>query len=207
MKTAPCRHHCSSFPATKERRSRVRDRSLHVHVCPCRSTDSSPGRMRDRATGSATAGTACTSRGGGPRTTARPRGYPGQPRWVSNAPLMPTGIWSLQAIRPTTRHYELLRPLWGYGPDAPWSSRPRARGARVVGPGPCVENARLSRMNGYGSQCRTRATALRTIQMTTTMLWPTMYCGVPKNRAAASAARPKRSRPKGLWRSSTTAQS
>src|SRR3954465_6159540 len=54
-------------------------------------------------------------------------------------------------------------------------------------------------MNGYGSQCRTTATAFSRIQTMTTIVWPTMYCGVPKKRAARSAPRPKASPPKAPW--------
>jgi hypothetical protein len=46
-------------------------------TCPCRSTDSLAGPMRDRATGSAPAGTACTSGPGGCRR--RPQGNLGPP--------------------------------------------------------------------------------------------------------------------------------
>jgi hypothetical protein len=59
-----------------------------------------------------------------------------------------------------------------------------------------VEKARLRRMNGYGSQRRLTAMALAAIHSTTTIVCPTMYCGVPKKRAAASAPRPKASSPK-----------
>src|SRR5437879_5100159 len=60
-------------------------------------------------------------------------------------------------------------------------------------------------MNGYGSQCATIAIELSAIQTATTSDWPTMYCGVPKNRAALSARRPKASRPKAPWCSSPIA--
>src|SRR5262245_26450653 len=60
----------------------------------------------------------------------------------------------------------------------------------------CVENARFKRMNGYGSQCRTTAMELTMIHTTTTIDWPMMYCGVPKNRATFSETRPKVSSPK-----------
>ena len=50
-----------------------------------------------------------------------------------------------------------------------------------------VEKARFRRMNGYGSQWRMTAIELRMIQNTTMTVWPTMYCGVPKKRAARSA--------------------
>src|SRR6185437_6874219 len=53
-------------------------------------------------------------------------------------------------------------------------------------------------MNGYGSQRSPTATALSAIQTMTMMVWPRMYCGVPKKRAAASARRPKASSPKAL---------
>ena len=42
-------------------------------------------------------------------------------------------------------------------------------------------------MNGYGSQASAIPTALSAIQMMTTIVWPAMYWGVPKNRAAFSA--------------------
>jgi hypothetical protein len=35
--------------------------------------------------------------------------------------------------------------------------------------------------------------ALSPIQRMTTIVWPTMYCGVPQKRAACSAPRPKAS--------------
>src|SRR6476646_7072490 len=35
--------------------------------------------------------------------------------------------------------------------------------------------------------------------MTTTIVWPRMYCGVPKKRAACSARRPKASVPNVPW--------
>src|SRR4051812_45375201 len=57
-------------------------------------------------------------------------------------------------------------------------------------------------MNGYGSHWSETATALSVIQMITMIVWPMMYCGVPKNRAACSAARPKASGPKVPWCSS-----
>ena len=50
-------------------------------------------------------------------------------------------------------------------------------------------------MNGYGSHRRLTATALTAIQSITRMVWPKMYCGVPKKRAAASARRPNASSP------------
>ena len=43
-------------------------------------------------------------------------------------------------------------------------------------------------MKGYGSQCRATATELTLIQTTTTIDWPTMYWGVPKNRATLREA-------------------
>src|SRR5581483_1702785 len=64
--------------------------------------------------------------------------------------------------------------------------------------------ARLRRMNGYGSQRRPIATALTAIQAITTSVWPAMYFGVPKKRAAASARRPKASSPKALGTRGTT---
>jgi hypothetical protein len=54
-------------------------------------------------------------------------------------------------------------------------------------------------MNGYGSHRRLTAAALRMIHAMTTTVWPTMYCGVPKNRAACSTQRPKASRPNVPW--------
>src|SRR3954469_19627926 len=51
-------------------------------------------------------------------------------------------------------------------------------------------------MNGYGSQRRLTAMALAAIHSTTAIVCPTMYCGVPKKRAAASAPRPNASSPK-----------
>ena len=53
-------------------------------------------------------------------------------------------------------------------------------------------------MNGYGSQRSPTATALTAIQMMTMKVWPRMYWGVPKKRAAASARRPNASSPKAL---------
>src|ERR671932_2699720 len=58
-------------------------------------------------------------------------------------------------------------------------------------------------MNGYGSQCATNPTAFTTIHAMTSTLCPTMYCGVPKKRAAFSAPRPKASWPKAPWCCST----
>jgi hypothetical protein len=67
----------------------------------------------------------------------------------------------------------------------------------------CVEKARFSRMNGYGSHSKPTASELRTIQMTTTTVWPTMYLGVPKNLASFSEVCPKRSTPNGARRCSS----
>ena len=53
-------------------------------------------------------------------------------------------------------------------------------------------------MNGYGSHRSPTATAFSAIQMMTMSVWPRMYCGVPKKRAAASARRPNASSPKAL---------
>jgi hypothetical protein len=55
-------------------------------------------------------------------------------------------------------------------------------------------------MNGYGSQRRPTATAFTAIHAITSTVWPAMYCGVPKNRAAFSARRPKASSPNALGR-------
>jgi hypothetical protein len=63
-----------------------------------------------------------------------------------------------------------------------------------------VENARFSRMNGYGSKWKTIAKPLQMIHAMTTIVCPMMYFGVPKNRAMCSAARPNASFPKGAAR-------
>src|SRR4030095_5030479 len=54
-------------------------------------------------------------------------------------------------------------------------------------------------MNGYGSHSNATPAALSRIQKMTTIVWPTMYCGVPKKRAACSAPRPKASCPNVPW--------
>src|SRR6266568_2168125 len=56
-----------------------------------------------------------------------------------------------------------------------------------------VEKARLSRMNGYGSQCLARAMVLSAIQPMTSTVWPTRKRPVPRNRAIASENRPNAS--------------
>jgi hypothetical protein len=53
-------------------------------------------------------------------------------------------------------------------------------------------------IQGRGSQWYTKPTELSTIQMTTTIVCPMMYCGVPKNRAVFSDRRPNASSPNGL---------
>jgi hypothetical protein len=68
----------------------------------------------------------------------------------------------------------------------------RCRVRRLQGEG------EIMRMNGYGSQWLTSATELRTTHAITTSVCPTMYCGVPKKRAAPSAYWPNASRPNGL---------
>ena len=54
-------------------------------------------------------------------------------------------------------------------------------------------------MNGYGSHLRLSPIAFSTTQTMTTSVWPAMYCGVPKKRAAFSAYWPNASSPKALW--------
>src|SRR6266536_2099916 len=56
-----------------------------------------------------------------------------------------------------------------------------------------VEKARLSRMNGYGSQWLTRPMVLSAIQPMTSTVWPTRNRPVPRNRAIASENRPNAS--------------
>src|SRR5579862_3076090 len=56
-----------------------------------------------------------------------------------------------------------------------------------------VEKAKLSRMNGYGSQCRTRPTVLSTIQTSTITVCQNRNRPVPRNRAIASENRPNAS--------------
>ncbi len=53
-------------------------------------------------------------------------------------------------------------------------------------------------MYGSGSKLTSppSAAVLNAIQQRTTMVWPTMYCGVPKKRAVFSANRPNVSSPK-----------
>jgi hypothetical protein len=56
-----------------------------------------------------------------------------------------------------------------------------------------VEKARLSRMNGYGSQWLTMPMVLSRIQPITSTVWPNRKRPVPRNRAIASENRPNAS--------------